>query len=571
VPLDTLGVLVARIVDPGDAADAVLARMLAGSRAGVAVFDTELRYMYVNPALARMNGLRAEEHTGRTIAEVLPGLDARDDVMRQVVRDGVAREATSSGHIGNDPNGRRWWHGAYHRVDDAEGRAVGVVAVLLDVTDSWRTHIALDAARHRLSLLDSAAARIGTTLDLDATCSELAEMLVSELADVATVDVHPPDGASGRPRAPEGSVRLWRAAMGARPGMRSRLLELRQPGRYVDFTSGAAVPRCMETGLPVTINRPDPSDMARYVGDAEIVRALRDVDLHSALVVPLLARGDAIGAVTLARSGRSLPFGDAERVLAKDLVDRAATSIDNARRYTHEHDIAMELQRALLADPPVPHTDIEIVSRYRAAGSTAVIGGDWYDAVALAGGRTLLTVGDVMGHGVQAASEMSQFRGLLRIMARSEMAPHEILAEVDRVSTLAGIERVATCLIVIVDPIAGVCEFASAGHLPPLLVGPGQTAELVDLPYGPPLGTGFGGYESVRRPNDPERVLIAYTDGLIERRDEDIDVSMHRLLTVGLSADAPLEESVDRLIVELVGDRQDDDIAVLAVRQRRTT
>ena len=545
--------------------------MLAGTRAGVAVFDTDLRYVYVNPALARMNGLTVDEHTGRTIAEVLPGLDARDDVLRQVVGDGVAREATSSGHIGNDPNGRRWWHGAYHRIDDEEGHAAGVFAVLLDVTDSWRTHIALDAARHRLSLLDSAAARIGTTLDLDATCSELAEMLVSELADVATVDVHPPDGASGRPRAPEGSVRLWRAAMGSRPGMRSRLRALRQPGRYVDFTSGAAVPRCMETRLPVTINRPDPSDLARHVGDRDIVRALRDIDLHSALVVPLLARGDAIGAVTLARSGRSLPFGDAERVLAKDLVDRAATSIDNARRYTHEHDIAMELQRALLADPPVPHADIEIVSRYRAAGSTAVIGGDWYDAVALAGGRTLLTVGDVMGHGVQAASEMSQFRGLLRIMARSEMAPHEILAEVDRVSALAGIERVATCLIVIVDPAAGVCEFASAGHLPPLLVGPGDTAELVDLPYGPPLGTGFGGYESVRRPNDPDRVLIAYTDGLIERRDEDIDVSMHRLLTVGLSADAPLEESVDRLISELVGDRQDDDIAVLAVRQRSTT
>ncbi|MET7299607.1 SpoIIE family protein phosphatase [Embleya sp. NPDC005575] len=570
--VDAVTGAVARLVgangtDPREAgAYAVLQGLLDGTRAAVAVMSPGLRYLYVNPALARMNGLPAEEHLGRTIGQVLPDVDAQEETLRAVLRDGVAREATSTGITHAGPPDRRWWHGAYHRLEH-DGAVVGLAGVILEVSESHRTQMELDTARRRLSFLDAAATRVGTTLDLVETCEELAELFVAELGDVAAVDVFAVEGANGTPHAPQDMVRMWRAALSHRPGMAEQAAILRRPGENVDYQQGSMVPRALSERSPVVVNRVSDEELAREVSSPDRVDIFRSVGLHSIVALPLVARGSAIGMVTLARHGTAQSFSTEDVVLARDLARRGALSVDNARRYAHEHDIALALQHALLAAPDAPHPDIELASRYRPAGSSVEVGGDWYDAVALSGGRTLLAVGDVMGHGVQAAVEMSQFRALLRVQARSDLEPHEILAAVDRTSTKAGIERVASCLLVQVDPAAGTVTFASAGHLPPLLVGPGDAAELVDVPVGPPLGTGFGGYTSVRRRSEPERVLVMYTDGLIERRGEDIGESLQRLTRVGLSAATPLVRLVDTLIARMITDKPEDDIAVLAARQ----
>lgn len=148
----------------------LLGRTLDETPAAIGVLDTELRYRYVNATLARLNGVPADEHVGRTVAEVVPGVEAREDVLRAVIADGVPRETVSSGHAHADsPLERRYLHGAYHRLSN-EGRTMGIVGILLDVLATRQEQRELERAQERLALLDEAATRVGTTLDMDTTC-----------------------------------------------------------------------------------------------------------------------------------------------------------------------------------------------------------------------------------------------------------------------------------------------------------------------------------------------------------------------------------------------------------------
>lgn len=196
-----------------------LAAVLDGTTAGVAVFDTELRYLYVNPSLVRHNGIPPAAHIGRRPSEVMPDIDAREDLMRAVLADGRAREVTSSGRLpAASGTARCYWHGAYHRLE-LDGRVVGVVGIVLEVVASDEEQRQLAQAQRHLSLLDSANTRIGTTLDMDTTCAELADLVVPGLADVAVVEIFPRDVAPPVRPSPPGVVRLRRAAMSAVRGL----------------------------------------------------------------------------------------------------------------------------------------------------------------------------------------------------------------------------------------------------------------------------------------------------------------------------------------------------------------
>ncbi|MFI1385244.1 SpoIIE family protein phosphatase [Embleya sp. NPDC020886] len=548
----------------------LLRRVLEQTAAPICILDPELRHLYVNPALARIDGRPASEHVGLAIAESFPGLDVPEDVLRAVLADGIAREATITGvRVVDGVPQTRWWHAAYHRLDDRDG-VFGIVGILMEVTESRRTRLALDQAHRRLALLDRAALEIGTTLDIDTTCRELVDLLVPVLADVVGVElVEPadPDQQVGRPRPAPDTVRLRRAAWSSIPELRYLSAILGRPGEHIDYQPGADVARVVRTGCTVVDNRPSDERLRATAPDASRVAVYREAAMHSALLVPLIARGEAIGTLSLVRAGDSPTFTEDDVETARDLAHRAATCVDNARRYSREHSVALALQRALLARPKAPHPDIELATRYLPAGRSVEVGGDWFDAIALPHGRTLLAVGDVMGHGVQAAVDMSHYRALLRVLAAGGLSPEEILARADRMSEEAGLERVATCLLVLVDPGAGVSTFANAGHLPPLLVEADGGTRLVELPTGPPLGTGCGGYAAYVRPNVPGSVLVLYTDGLVERRDEDIDVSLARLAALRPVPAAPLEALVDTILDRLVVPPVEDDIAVMAARQ----
>jgi len=545
-----------------------LRQLLDGTTAGVVVLGPDLRYLYVNPTLARMNGVPPAEHLGRSIGEVVPNVDVDEGLLRQVLTDGVPREMLSSGHTRADSDReRRYWHGAYHRLADG-GRVTGLVGIVLEVTDAREQQRDLERTQARLAVLDHAATVIGTTLDMDTTCAELAAFLVPGLADIATVEVIPADPGAQRRPPPHGVLRLRRAAMQTLPGLSERARMFGAPGEYVDYQPGSAIPSCLETGLPIVQNLLADEALGRSAPNPERVAAYRAAGIHSAVLLPLSARGEPLGTLTMIRAGDSPAFTDEDVVAAQDLAGRAAISLDNARRYTREHHIALELQRALLAGPSRPNPGLRVATRYLPSGTSALVGGDWFDCVPLSADRTLLVIGDVMGHGVAAAVDMSHYSAMLRAIADATLPPHVVLDRMDRLMARLSGERPATCLLAVVDTRRGLSTWASAGHLPPAVLDRHNRVRLLEVPTGPPLGTGMGGYDSGSAPCAAGDTLLLYTDGLVERRGEDIDRSLRRLADLRLPESASLDDVLDQVLDELVASGVDaeDDVAVLAAR-----
>ncbi len=227
--------------------------------------------------------------------------------------------------------------------------------------------------------------------------------------------------------------------------------------------------------------------------------------------------------------------------------------------------MAESIQRSVVSDEPPTFDGIELAARYQPA-STFKLGGDWWDSFALADGRIVFVVGDVAGHGVSAASAMTQVRTALRAYLFEGHSPATCLDKLDLL--MAGLldERVATAVLAVLDPRAGRVELASAGHPPPMLLTRG-TAYDVDLPVRPLLGVGTGAAESVELDLPPGAALLLYTDGLVERRSADLDERTERLraLAADTYADSDLQAWVDRLI-EVHDDGGGDDTTVLALR-----
>lgn len=548
---------------------AAVASLLGGAMAGVAVLDTGLRYVYVNPALERINGVSAAGHLGRSVFEVLPEIEAREDVLREVLADGQSRELTYTGQTWAVSDLEvRHLHAAYHRLEDGNRKVVGLVAIVLDVSESEIRHDELKRARRHLALLETAAVSIGTTLDMDTTCQELADFVVPALADVAAVEVFPPDVGHEVRHAPPGVLRMRRAALAAVPALSDKGDQFSGPGDYIDYQEDAAVPRCLAANVPVCLSFDSEEELDAWGPVREGAAPYRAFGIHSALVVPLTVRGLPQGAMSLVRADGSPPFTDEDVIVARELAGRAAVDLEHARRYAHEHAIARELQRSLLSEPRGSHPHVEIASRYLPSEEGVLVGGDWFDVIPLRDGRHLKAMGDVMGHGVEASVAMSHYRSLLRLLAYDDLPPHEILERLDRMVERSGIDRAATCLVAMVDRAVGVCEVASAGHLPPVFIDPGSGGRVAEVSVGPPLGTGFGGYRSTTVACGPGTVLFMYTDGLVERRGEDIDVSVGRLSGLALPVSGKLEDLLDE-VLERFGQDAEDDIAVMASRTSR--
>ncbi|MFE9423295.1 SpoIIE family protein phosphatase [Kitasatospora sp. NPDC006697] len=532
---------------------------------GLALLDRRLRWRYVNPAVSRLTGHPADRLTG----SVLGPRAAR--VLERVLADGRTRTMPITDLLPlpdpGDP-ARRPLAALVRRLE-LHDRPVGLVVAVTTVEAAPDRHD-LEHARARLTLLDAAAERIGTTLDIGTTCTELADFTVPRLADLATIDVLPPEAAVRESGAGGAVPRLRRTAVARAPQLLARLAELAAPGETVRYRPGTAAARCLATGKPVAANQLTAEELAATAADPATLAAYRAAGVDSLLEVPLTARGQLIGMLSLARTAEASPFGftDDDVVLVQDLAGRAALSIDNARRYTRSQGIALELQRALLAEPGSPHPNLELASRYLPSGTSSVVGGDWYETVRLPFGRTLLVMGDVMGHGVEAAVDMSSYRSMLRYIASMDLPPHRILRQLDHLISENESARPATCLLALADPARQRWTLSSAGHLPPALLTAGRPIELLAVPTGPPLGTGLGGYEQTARELRPGQVLMLYTDGLVERRGEDIDDSLARLAGLHLPVGGDLEDLLDAALHGLTPQAAEDDIALLAARAR---
>ncbi|MCZ4099698.1 SpoIIE family protein phosphatase [Streptomyces sp. So13.3] len=442
------------------------------------------------------------------------------------------------------------------------GEGETVLASAFDNADALR---ALLADRARLALLDEATEQIGTSLDLDVTCAELARFAVPRFADLASVEILPPEALPAGLTVGAGPLRVRRTALEAVPGLRHGMETLAPAAEWVRHLPRCPTAQCLESGQAF-LSHDRTGGQGAGAGEDWSCELGGGVGAASVLVVPLRAGGRLIGVLSLLRSPPSAAFDD-DAATVQAVADRAARSMDNARRYAVAQDLTMELQGALLADPGSPHANLELASRYLPCGTSAMVGGDWFETIRLSFGRTLLVIGDVMGHGVETAVDMNAYRMLLRYVAATDLPPHRILRQLDHLTSQSDATRPATCLLALVEPARHRCTFASAGHPPPTLLRPDGPAELLAVPTGPPLGTGLGEYQAVVHSLDPEQMLLLYTDGLVERRTEDIDASLARLTRLRRPRPGEsLEDLLDHVLTTVAPTTPDDDIAVLAAR-----
>ncbi|MEU1852642.1 SpoIIE family protein phosphatase [Streptomyces sp. NPDC019990] len=544
----------------------------------VAIYDREARFVTCNQVMSRAMGLRPEEMRGKTLWEIYPAppLDEIDRLQRQVVRTGemIVREEQpfrASGEVREHA-----WSVFLSPLKNRAGEVLGVSALVIDITEQYW-------ARRRLAVLNDASTRIGSTLDVPRTAEELAEVAVDGFADFVTVDLLESvvQGHEPQPVPPDTPVVCRRTAQ--RSVLRGCPESVVRDGDIDVYPPGSPPAQVLITGRGAHYRVGDP--LLREWSSAHPARddSVRRFGIHSVMMVPLRSRGVTLGVMHLLRHRTSDSFGEDDLVLAEEIAARAALSIDNARRYTRERHTAITLQRSLLPAGPPRAQALDLAHRYFPAGSGDEIGGDWFDVIALSGGRVALVVGDVVGHGVHASATMGRLRTAVRTLADADFAPDELLTRLDdlviRLDREEGPdirgegegpsgEVGATCLYAVYDPVTGQCDMARAGHPPPLLVKADGTAEVLDLPAGPPLGLGGLPFEAARTEVGEGSLLAFYTDGLVGTPGRDIDVGLQLLSEALRSPAADLEEACEEVLRKVRADPAADDIVLLLARAR---
>ncbi|MFF2996546.1 SpoIIE family protein phosphatase [Streptomyces sp. NPDC057950] len=444
----------------------------------------------------------------------------------------------------------------------------------------------LMVARERLTLLSEASTRVGGTLDVARTGEELAEVAVRRFADQAAVDLFDPvlKGEEPAPGPRAGPVTLRRVARRSVP---TALAAAAPPdSSTVTYRSGSMPALSLLRGVPMHRQFTDAADGEEcWPADPNGTGTQAP---HSALAVPLRARGVTLGAALFTRSRHRDPFDADDVLLAQEIAARAAVCVDNARRYTHERATSVALQRSLLPQAIPPQPAVQAVARYLPADIEAGVGGDWYDVIPLSGARVALVVGDVVGHGIRASAAMGRLRAAVRTLADIDLPPDELLTHLDDIvirlqsetaPTPAGSgedavtdadvgEFVATCLYMVYDPISRRCTAARAGHPPPAVVRPGEGARFLDLPASPPLGVGGLPFETAEILLPEGSLLALYTDGLVESPRHCLDERLDRLLDVLSESKPTLQDACDHVLDLLVDDRTRDDIALVVARTR---
>jgi anti-sigma regulatory factor (Ser/Thr protein kinase) len=451
------------------------------------------------------------------------------------------------------------------------GDSGGLMMIRVAVTDLERF---TDPALMRWALLDDALPRISAMLDLEQMAQELGGVLVPHFCNSAGVLIRESImGADEVPSfSPEGTAVLHRLAVAADNDFPSWSAAF-PAGEVLAYPPGTPYARCMATGAPVLESHLDSKaarGIARAWRRAPVARLLDGVSM---VLLPLIARGTTLGFIVCTRSDAHRAFDAYDVEIGMDFAARAALYIDNARRYSRERATALTLQRSMLPTGLTAPSSVEIRHRYLPGNQLIEVGGDWYDAIALPGGRVALIVGDVAGHGVRAAVTMGRLRTALQTIVNLELSPSEGLQQVDALMRGIG-ERepaFATCVYAVYDATDGTCEIASAGHLPPLLLRSGGESEFLDVSPAPPLGVGEGMIESRMFTIDDGGILVLYTDGLVENRGQDIDDGLARLRNVfGPEAlISPLEDLAKATLDGAYSDHDRDDIAVLIARLRR--
>ncbi|MFF5154956.1 SpoIIE family protein phosphatase [Streptomyces sp. NPDC000348] len=546
---------------------------------GFLLIDPDLRVRRANQRFASIFGGTPDDHRGKGVHDYLPRGEA-DRVaatLRRVLESGDSiTDMHVTGYVpGSDE--RRHWSINLYRVHSGSGRPIGVAWLGTDITARRAAAREAAAARRNLALLNEAGARIGNSLDLETTARELLDVVVPGFCDLATVDLY--QGLLAGDETP--------------PGLADGSAEVRR----VAFASAVSGAPFGGAGEPVRLGAVHHYPFNSLCADALRTARPQNVPgeeggpVQSTLAVPMVAHDTVVGLAQFARTKGSEPFGDRDRDLAVELAARAAVCIDNARLYRREHERALILQRSLLPPGDPEASGLDIACRYlpgnAATGRAGEVGGDWFDVIELPGHRTALVVGDVMGRGLRAAVAMGELRTAVRTLAQLDLEPAEVLSQLDEIArglgAPGGVQQatraarrpreadlsevyLATCVYAVYDSVTRRCTFANAGHLPPVLVEPGEPALMLDVPPGMPLGVGGEPFEEVEVELPEGALLALYTDGLVESRDHPLDEGLQAFVNALRDPSAPLEDVCDHVLNTLDTHHGEDDIALLMAR-----
>jgi sigma-B regulation protein RsbU (phosphoserine phosphatase) len=533
---------------------------------GVAVFDADWCICYANPAAARLLGRPGEELAGHNLWIALP------EVAGSLFHSFLLHARTVGTPVtwrGFYAVGGRWLSATaelvedllqvYVREDDThvEGSAPAAGRAPATETDE------ATADRERLRFLAEVSEVMITTLVRGESAAQLARLAVPRLADWAVVALAGEDGDPGE------------EAWAHRDPVRRADLDTYMQGRLRGTGDDAALVSALLSGEPVQVTTIHQELVAPSLPTEEVRQAWSRLDATSCTIVPLRARGETFGALALMTAGARPPHTEMEIATAVEVARRGALALDNARLYGRQQRAAETLQRNLLTPPPAPD-DLQIAVRYRPASSHALVGGDFYDAFQQFDGATLLVIGDVVGHSIEAAAAMSQLRSTVRTLAYDRPdSPAQTLTRVDRVLTGLRFDTLATALLARIEQPpeqarAGLrtLRWSSAGHPPPLLLHPDGAVQVLDNRPERLLGWEEPGPRSDHTASlHPGDTVLLITDGLIEHGRTGVDEGLTRLTGVLADLpDLPLEELCDRLLDRVLTGRADDDIALIAVR-----
>ncbi|MFI6527075.1 SpoIIE family protein phosphatase [Streptomyces uncialis] len=544
---------------------AILKGVFAQSPIGLAVYDTDQNLTWMNTAgddvLAGLIGARADRMLPDV--EYLARPDNKDtaQALEQLLRTGEPRSTLTRARPPRDPNTHHVWSSTAFRLCDESGGVLGLCEEFTDVTARYND-------QQRLMLLGAAGARIAGSLDVTGIAAGLADVCVPRFADAVAVDVLDPVLHGEEAPFITTALTLTRVAQRA---TRQRFREAPSPPYPVRYPAESAPSRSWLSGQAVLSGiEPGAADIGHPVSQA-------DDSLTEELLVPLRTPRATIGIVTFLRSAHFDAFSDEDVDLAGELAARTAVSLDNAWRYAREHATALTLQQSLLPEAFAPHTAVDIAHRYLPARSSAGVGGDWFDLIPLSGARVALVVGDVVGHGLQAAATMGRLRTTVQALAHLDLAPEELLSRLDDLvgrtpsgqgRTAAAETTMASCLYAVYDPVTRLCSIARAGHLPPAIVLPDGTVRFADAPAGPPLGVGGLPFETAEFELPEGSVLALFTDGLVETRTRDLDTGLQRLQDLLAHPGPSLEKTCDHLVQALLPKNPEDDAALLLARMR---
>ncbi|HSA51003.1 MAG TPA: SpoIIE family protein phosphatase [Yinghuangia sp.] len=549
---------------------------------GLGILTPTAQVLAVNTPLAELHGEPAEALADRPIAALdgpLAHPEVRDAVLRLVETGEPDVHQVIRGSLRGTAQPYLCTLGVWPIRSDDGLRGVGVT--LNSISGDENVLSRLEHVRARLALVNEVELRMGFSQDVVGCAEQLPLVTVPSFADVAAIalfDAPVPMGAlpeNGFDPPPGAMLRTVAAVLhpdiaelkSVTPKDYARPFavpaEVRAALRRQRAESSSAFPerRVGEPG-PVLTNG------ARLGPDAPPLRGyLVEAGLHSQIVAPLISRGRALGAAMFARVGDSPAFDADDVQTAEELGLRAAASIDNAQAHVKQRQAVRTLQRHLLPRNLPSIDGLAFSYAYQPARTDRLAGGDWYDVIPLPEGRVALVVGDVTGHGLQAAALMGQLRVAVRAVARLGLPPAALLSHVDSLMDDFAVDgELASCVYAVYDTRAGVLTWARAGHPPPLLHVPGSPTRMLDGPPNALLGIGGIGFDETSCEVPPGSCVVLYSDGLVERRGCDIDTGIKDLRAVLDAAAADSPATPDRLrdaALRVLPAGPEDDVALL--------